>query len=139
MKNPEKDSHDTTQIALHQFLICEKFTSATDDGYQAEGVRSNLYVPRYPYHFDQLYVVTCWRKDERFHKEVIEYETADGEILKTPHMDIEPMTNNIIYRWHTHRFPSSLILHKDTTLRIRVILDWQVLFESYLLIEKRPF
>jgi hypothetical protein len=127
-----------TKIALHQFMICENFSTLADDGYVAKGIRSNLYVPSFPYSFLNLFVVTCWRKDERFHKEVIEYAFEDEPVIRTPHMDIEPITNQVIFRWHTHKLPPELVIPREGTLKIRVVLDWQVLFESYLLVEKRP-
>ena len=122
-------------IQLLQFVICERFQAQKRDGYLVEGVRSNLYVPKFPYRFKGLYVVTCWRKDQKFHKEVIEYQPEGSEALRSPHMDIEPVRDSIIFRWHTHRFPANLVIEKPTTLWVRVILDWQVCFESYLLIE----
>ena len=81
--------------------------------------------------------VTCWRKDTKFHKEVIEFETAYGETVRTPHTDIEPITNSVLFRWHKHPFPDNLIIREPTTLAVRVILDHQVRFESHLLIEKK--
>ena len=125
-------------IKLLQFLICKDFEPGEQDSYKANLVRSNLHVPSYPYNFDQLYAVTCWRKDTRFHKEVIEYETADGQIIKTPPMDIEPVTSSVLFRWHKHAFPPDLVIKKDSLLHIRVILDWKVSWESYLMIEKVP-
>ena len=104
--------------------------------YKAEFIRSNLHVPSFPYRFDQLYAVTCWRKDARFHKEVIEYETAEGQVLKTLPMDIEPVTSSVLFRWHKHAFPTDLEIKRDSLLHIRVILDWKVCWESYLMIEK---
>lgn len=126
------------KIQLLQFFICEKFEAQKKDGYLVEGARSNIYVPSLPHRLNYLYVVTCWRKDSRFHKEVIEYETDEGFRVKSAHMDIEPMKGNILFRWHTHRFPQQLVIEKNTTLRIRVILDWEVAFESYVLVEKTP-
>jgi hypothetical protein len=125
------------QIQLLQFLICEKFHQEKQDGYSAELIRSNLYIPQFPHYFKDLYAVTCWRKDERFHKEVIEYTTDYGTSCRSPHMDIEPVKDSIIFRWHTHHFPSDFAIEQPTTLQIRVILDWKVLWESYVLIEKK--
>lgn len=127
-----------TEIHLLQFLICEKFQPQKQDSYLVEGVRSNLYVPKFPYQFNNLYVITCWRKDQRFHKEVIEYATDYGTSVKSAHMDIEPVRDSVIFRWHTHSFPTNLVIEKPATLWVRVILDWKVRFESYLLIEKTP-
>jgi len=132
------DPREKSKIQLHQFVICESFTALADDGYAAKGIRSNLYVPSFPCALDQLYVVTCWRKDERFHKEVIEYAAGDEVLYRTAHMDIEPVTSQVIFRWHTHRFPSELRLKEAGILTVRVMLDWQMQFESYLLVEKRP-
>jgi len=126
------------KIKLLQFLICERFQAQKRDGYLIEGVRSNLYVPSFPHRLDYLYVVTCWRKDDRFHKEVIEYADEKGQSVRSAHMDIEPRKGNVIFRWHTHRFPGKLVIEKTTTLWVRVILDWELFFESYLLIEKDP-
>lgn len=133
--NPPESS---TKIALHQFILCENFSVLADDGYNAKGVRSNLYVQAFPYRFENLYVVTCWRKDGRFHKEVIEYGFEDETLFRTAHMDIEPVTSQVLFRWHTHKIPPEVVLPHEGTLKIRVVLDWQVLFESYLLVEKRP-
>jgi len=131
------DEPKKLEIQLLQFLICEKFQQEKQDGYLAQRVKSNLYVPHFPYYFTDLYAVTCWRKDERFHKEVIEYTTDDGTSVRSPHMDIEPMRDSVLFRWHTHHFPTDFSIKKPTTLRIKVILDWKVCFESYLLIEKK--
>ncbi len=128
-------SHDT--IKLLQFMICKDFEPGEQDTYAAAQVRSNLHVPSFPYHFDKLYAVTCWRKDTRFHKEVIEYELADGRVIKTPPMDIEPVTSSVLFRWHKHAFPKDLEIKEDSLLHIRVILDWKVCWESYLMIEKQ--
>ncbi len=129
---------DESKIALHQFVICENFSTLADDGYIAKGIRSNLYVSAFPCSLDPLYVVTCWRKDTRFHKEVIEYAVGSEILHRTAHMDIEPVTNHVIFRWHTHRFPPELSLAGPVLLTVRVVLDWNKQFESYLLIEKRP-
>ena len=123
-------------IQLLQFFVCEEFEFDTDDGYQAQKIRSNLYVPSFPCHLEQLNVVTCWKKDERFHKEVLEYELEDGTVIKTPHMDIEPVTNQVLFRWHKHRFPSELQITKNSLLHIRVVLDWEKKWETYLMVEK---
>jgi hypothetical protein len=128
--------HDTIQLL--QFMICKSFEQGEQDAYKADLVRSNLYVPSFPYRFDGLYAVTCWRKDKMFHKEVIEYSTANGQTLKTPPMDIEPVTSSVLFRWHKHAFPPDLEIKEDGLLHIRVSLDWKVNFESYLMIEKRP-
>ncbi len=128
-------SHDT--IRLLQFMICKDFEPGEQDCYAANEVRSNLHVPAFPYRFDKLYAVTCWRKDKMFHKEVIEYELADGRVIKTPPMDIEPVTSSVLFRWHKHAFPSDLEIQEDGLLHIRVVLDWKINFESYLMIEKR--
>ena len=128
----------SSKIKLLQFLICEKFSQQKSDGYLAELVRSNLTLPRFPTYLADLYVVTCWRKDERFHKEVIEYATDYGTSVRSPHMDIEPVRDSVLYRWHTHHFPADFSIEKPTLLKIRVILDWEVQFESHLLIEERP-
>jgi len=97
-----------------------------------------MYVPKFPFYFGKVYAVTCWRKDQRFHKEVIEYSTDYGTSVKSPHMDIEPVTNNVIFRWHTHPFPKDFSIEKPTLLTIRVILDWKEHFKTHLLIEKSP-
>lgn len=124
-------------IQLLQFIICESFeASETKDAYTVEGVHSNLYVPSFPHQFDEHYVVTCWRKDKRFHKEVIEYQTDYGASIRTPHMDIEPVTDSVLFRWHKHQFPTDFTIEKTCILTIKVILDWKVLFESYILIEQ---
>ncbi|MFZ5801737.1 MAG: hypothetical protein ACOY3K_01310 [Candidatus Omnitrophota bacterium] len=127
---------DTGSIRLLQFMICEKFEPLKNDGYRVEGVRSNLHVPSFPAVLSDYYLVTCWRKDERFHKEVIEYAVDGGPPLKTPPMDIEPVRDHVIFRWHKHRFPENLRIEKPCTLWIRVALDWNVCLESYLLIEQ---
>jgi hypothetical protein len=124
-------------IQLLQFFVCEDFEFDAEDGYKAEKIRSNLYVASFPAALDQLYVVTCWKKDQRFHKEVIEYQFENEPVIKTPHMDIEPVTNHVLFRWHKHRFPSNLEVKKDSLLHIRVILDWDKKWETYLMIEKR--
>ncbi|HTL47240.1 MAG TPA: hypothetical protein VL688_04160 [Verrucomicrobiae bacterium] len=127
---------DKDKIRLLQFFICKEFTTARQDSYLAENILGNLYVPAFPYHFEKLYAVTCWRKDQKFHKEVIEYETEYGAKARSAHMDIEPITNSVLFRWHKHRFPANFVIEKPTHLTVRVILDWEVLWESYILIEK---
>lgn len=126
------------KIQLLQFMICKDFEPGLQDCYNAQLVQSNFHVASYPYRFDHLYAVTCWRKDKMFHKEVIEYSTDDGVIVKTAPMDIEPVTSSVIFRWHKHAFPANLEIKEDSLLHIRVILDWKVHFESYLMIEKKP-
>jgi hypothetical protein len=126
------------QIQLLQFLICKEFNSQKQDNYVAESIHSNVYVPKFPYYFDTVYAVTCWRKDERFHKEVIEYATDYGSTVKSPHMDIEPVTDTVLFRWHKHQFPTDLAIEKPTLLTIKVILDWKVHFQTYIMIEKLP-
>ncbi|MCM8775903.1 MAG: hypothetical protein NC930_06100 [Candidatus Omnitrophica bacterium] len=107
------------------------------DCYRAEAIRSNLFVSTFPCRFDDLMIVTCWRKDNRFHKEIIEYVTEDGSSYRTAHMDIEPIEGSVLYRWHKHRFPPNLTFNQPSLLTIRVILDQEVRFESQLLIEKK--
>ncbi|MBI3317038.1 MAG: hypothetical protein HYZ85_03410 [Candidatus Omnitrophica bacterium] len=124
------------EIQLLQFFICRNFKETGRDGYSAEHIHSNLYVSHFPHHFSETYVVTCWRKDPRFHKEVLEYVPENGPALRTPPMDIEPVTNSVLFRWHKHLFPQDLVIHKPSLLSIRVILDWKTQFESYLMIEK---
>ncbi len=94
-------------------------------------------MPLFPYSLDKFHVVTCWRKDERFHKEVIEYETDYGDTFKSPHMDIEPAKGSVLFRWHSHQFPKDLVIKQNAILTVRVMLDWKVLFESYIMIEER--
>lgn len=125
------------EIRLLQFFIAKEFHELKQDSFQAGAVQSNLYVPKFPYYFSKLYAVTCWRKDSRFHKEVIEYATDYGTSLRSPHMDIEPVKDSVLFRWHTHRFPTDFVIERPTTLTVRVILDGLVRFESYLLIEKK--
>lgn len=125
------------EIQLLQFFICENFSPEKQDGYKIEGARSNIYVPKFPHPLSDLKIVTCWKKDQKFHKEVIEYQVEDGQVFKSAPMDIEPMKDEIFFRWHTHRFPPDLIIKKSCVLWIRVVLDWKTQFESYLLIEKR--
>ncbi len=124
-------------IQLLQFSICKKFETKENDCYTAHLVRSNMVVPSFPYYFNDIYAVTCWRKDKKFHKEVLEYSTADGAVFKTQPMDIEPVTSSVLFRWHKHAFPSNFPIKQDGLLRIKVILDWKIMFESYLLIEKK--
>lgn len=123
-------------IQLLQFMICRQFKQDRQDFYTAENIHSNLYVSRFPYEFVNTYAVTCWRKDEKFHKEVIEYSTDYGLTKRSPHMDIEPITNSVLFRWHKHAFPPDLVVDKPTILTVKVILDWNVMFESYIMIEK---
>jgi len=125
-------------MQLLQFLICKEFREQGQDAYIGDLVRSNLYVPEFPFYLSGLHAVTCWRKDERFHKEVIEYATDYGESVKSPHMDIEPAKDSVIFRWHAHQFPTDFAIERPTILTIRVILDWEVKFESQLMIEKKP-
>jgi len=124
-------------IQLLQFFICENFKQDKQDGYLAKMVRSNLYVPTFPYYFQDLYAITCWQKDGRFHKEVLEYTTEDGSTVRSPHMDIEPLRDSVLFRWHTHHFPSNFPIKKPTTLHVKVLLDGHPIFHSYLLIEKK--
>lgn len=122
-------------IQLLQFMICRDFKGGDKDAYIAEGIHSNLYISDFPYSFDSEYVVTCWRKDQRFHKEVIEYSTDYGQTVRTPPMDVEPVTNSVLFRWHKHHFPSELKIEKPCLLTVKVILDWKVHFESHIMIE----
>ena len=124
------------EIQLLQFLICREFEQEKDDCYSVKGIHSNVYVPKFPHYFSNTLAVTCWRKDKRFHKEVIEYATDYGNVVRTAHMDIEPVTNSVLFRWHKHQFPPELVIEKPALLTIRVILDWEVQFESYLMIEQ---
>ena len=127
---------ESPKIELLQFLICRKFQEKKQDHFAADSIVSNLYVPSFPHRLDYLQAVTCWRKDERFHKEVIEYETEYGDTFKSPHMDIEPEKGSVFFRWHTHQFPNNLIIQKQTILKVRVVLDWKVKLESYIMIEE---
>lgn len=124
------------EIQLLQFFICKEFRQEKQDHFTGELIHSNLYVPKFPFRFRKTYAVTCWRKDQRFHKEVIEYATEEGVSRRSPHMDIEPVTDSVLFRWHKHVFPTDLPIKKPTILTIRVILDRRPVFESYLLIEK---
>jgi hypothetical protein len=126
------------QIQLLQFFICKDFVFENNDCYRADSIHSNYYAPKFPHTLDKLYAVTCWRKDKKFHKEVIEYTTDYGASTRSPHMDIEPITNSVLFRWHKHQFPQNFPIEKPTVLTIRVILDWEVKWESYILIEKTP-
>ncbi|MBN1688450.1 MAG: hypothetical protein JW893_05060 [Candidatus Omnitrophica bacterium] len=128
----------TDQIQLLQFMICKDFKHDKQDYFTAEQVHSNIYTPNFPLSLNDMYVVTCWRKDQKFHKEVIEYQTETGEALRSPHMDIEPVTSSVLFRWHKHQFPSNLVIPEPTILSVRVILDWEVHFQSYVMIEKAP-
>ena len=132
----EYNAFMSDQIQLLQFMICKEFKVNKQDFYTAEHVHSNLYVSSFPYQLESVYAVTCWRKDSRFHKEVIEYSTDYGTSFKSPHMDIEPVTNSVLFRWHKHPFPPDLVIEKPTLLTIRVTLDWKVMFESYVMIEE---
>jgi len=125
-----------TEIKLLQFFFCKEFRQQKQDFFLAEGVQTNFYVPRFPFYFRKFYAVTCWRKDHRFHKEVIEYNTDYGASVRSPHMDIEPVKGSVIFRWHTHLFPSDFAIEKPTALTAHVFLDGKVVFESYLLVEK---
>jgi hypothetical protein len=125
------------QIRLLQFVICKDFKEDKRDSYSAEAIHSNIYASKFPLRLDQLCVVTCWRKDKKFHKEVIEYQTAYGNSVRTPHMDIEPVSDSVLFRWHKHPFPHQFTIEKPTVLTVRVILDGAVKFESYLLIENK--
>ena len=81
--------------------------------------------------------MTCWQKDKRFHKEVIEYSTDYGASIRSPHMDIEPVVDSVLFRWHTHQFPTDFPIEKASLLTVRVLLDGKPVFESSLLIEKK--
>ncbi len=124
-------------LRLLQFLICRDFNEEKQDSFLAQSVHSNIFAPKFPIQLDGFFVVTCWQKDKKFHKEVIEYETAYGALTRTPHMDIEPVTDSVIFRWHKHPFPANFAIKEPTVLTIRVILDMKVQFESCLLIEKK--
>ncbi len=126
------------EIQLLQLFVCHEFRQEKQDHFTAVGIHSNLYVPKFPFHFKKLYVVTCWKKDKRFHKEVIEYVTGDGRSSRSPHMDVEPISDSVLFRWHKHPFPSDFHIEKPTLLTLRVILDAKPRFESYFLIEKSP-
>ncbi len=126
------------EIGLLQFLICKEFRQTHQDFYQADSIFGNLYVKTFPYRFEQMYAVTCWRKDKRFHKEVLEFSTDYGASVKSPHMDIEPVTDSVLFRWHKHLFPSQLVIERPTTLSIKVILDWKPLWQTYVMIEAAP-
>ena len=126
------------KIELLQFIICRKFKEDSQDHFSATSIVSNLYVPKFPHKLNYLHAVTCWRKDDRFHKEVIEYETEHGDSFKSPHMDIEPAKGSVYFRWHTHQFPHDLVIERATTLTVRVVLDWEVKFQSYIVIEENP-
>ena len=122
-------------IQLLQFIICKEFSAQEKDSYHAEGIHSNFYAAQFPYQFEEHCVVTCWRKDKRFHKEVIEYETDYGTLVRTPPMDVEPITDSVLFRWHKHYFPKELVIEKPCLLTIRIVLDWKVYFETYIMIE----
>ena len=123
-------------IRLLQFMICKEFDPSVQDCYTAQFLHSNLYAPEFPYYFDRTFAVTCWRKDQKFHKEVLEYTTLEGKTTRSPHMDIEPVTDSVLFRWHKHQFPADFAIEKPTLVTIRVILDWATVFESYVMIEK---
>lgn len=125
-------------IQLLQFFLCKEFRQEKQDAYVGDLIRSNLYVPKFPYRFTQMFAVTCWRKDHRFHKEVIEYTTDYGTTVRTPHMDIEPVKGTVLFRWHTHRFPTDFSIEQPTNLNLKVVLDGHPCFESYLMIEQSP-
>ena len=125
-------------IQLLQFVVCKDFQEESQDHFLASSVISNLYVPSFPHALNYLHAVTCWRKDSRFHKEVIEYETDYGASFRSPHMDIEPAKGSVYFRWHAHQFPQELVIEKAATITIRVILDWEVKFQSYIVVEKNP-
>ncbi|MBI4358397.1 MAG: hypothetical protein HY584_03785 [Candidatus Omnitrophica bacterium] len=125
------------EIKLLQFLICRNFREEKQDFFTAEAIHSNIFVPRFPATLKDFYVVTCWRKDDKFHKEVIEFEAAYGAITRTPHTDIEPVTDSVLFRWHKHPFPKDFAIEEPTILTVRVVLDNLALFDSYLLIEKK--
>ena len=126
------------EIQLLQFLVCREFRQTKQDAFVAEMVQTNFYVPKFPFYFDKLFAVTCWRKDTRFHKEVIEYATDYGTSVRSPHMDIEPVRDSVVFRWHTHPFPGDFVIERPTLLTVRVILDWKEHFKSYLLMEQLP-
>ena len=132
----ERDSMASDEIRSLQFLVCQDFTEFGNDGYTAHSVHSNIIVSEFPYLLDNHFAITCWRKDARFHKEVIEYSTDYGLSYKSPHMDIEPVTDSVFFRWHKHPFPSNFAIDRNTLLTIKVILDWKVYWETYLMIEK---
>lgn len=135
MKEPDPVN---SEIRLLQFLICREFVHQGQDRFSADHVQGNIYVSKFPYYFDPLFAVTCWRKDKRFHKEVIEYATDYGTSVRSPHMDIEPITTTVLFRWHKHQFPTDFAIEQPTLVWVRVILDWKVNFETYLLIEQKP-
>lgn len=122
-------------IKLLQFFICSEFKSNPSDSYNANSILSNLRVKSFPTSIEMLFAVTCWRKDNRFHKEVIEYSTDYGEVVKSPPMDIEPMRDSVYFRWHKHRFPKGFVITKPTYFTVKVILDWETVWETYILIE----
>ena len=53
-------------------------------------------------------------------------------------MDIEPVTDTVLFRWHKHQFPSNFSILRPTLLTVRVVLDWKVQFETYIMIENAP-
>jgi len=123
------------EIQLLQFIICKDFRHDKQDYFIADQVHSNIYAKEFPLQLSDVYVVTCWRKDQKFHKEVIEYQTEKGEPVRTPHMDIEPVTDSVLFRWHKHQFPTNLVIAEPTILTIRVILDWKLHWQTYIMIE----
>lgn len=125
------------KIQLLQFLVCRDFKEEKRDYFTAQSVHSNIYVTRFPATLKNFYIVTCWRKDRKFHKEVIELETSYGDVNRTSHTDIEPITDSVLFRWHKHPFPEDFKIKEPTILTIRVFLDNQPQFESQLLIEKK--
>jgi hypothetical protein len=126
------------EIQLLQCFLCREFRQVRQDIYTADQIQTNLYVPRFPFFFDSLYAVTCWRKDDRFHKEVIEYATDYGTSFRSPHMDIEPVTDRVLFRWHTHPFPNDFVIERPTLLTLRIFLDGKEHFKTFLLIEQLP-
>ncbi len=127
--------HD--EIQLLQFLISKNFRQNKQDCYDADSILGNIRVSKFPFYLNGLHAVTCWRKDKRFHKEVIEYSTDYGESVRSPHMDIEPVAGSVLFRWHKHLFPADFPIKAPTLLTLRVILDGKSVFESHLLIEKK--
>src|SRR3989338_5047320 len=125
------------EIKLLQFLICREFREEKRDVFAAEAVHSNVYVSHFPATLKEFYAVTCWRKDKKFHKEVLEFETAYGANVRTPHTDIEPVTDSVLFRWHKHPFPQNFTIEEPTILTVRIYLDKELKFESYILIEKK--
>jgi hypothetical protein len=125
------------EIRLLQFVVCKEFREEKQDHFNARGVHSNIAVTKFPTSLPGHCVVTCWRKDKKFHKELVEFETADGTKTRTPHTDVEPVTDTVMFRWHKHAFPRDLVIKAETLLTIRVILDNRAQFETYILVEKK--